>query len=64
MSPAVYKNDHETEKQRPGPKGAVEPVNKIFINPVPVSQKAHYISVTKPSQLMLLREIITVYCEK
>jgi hypothetical protein len=27
-SPTVCKNDHETEKQRPGPKGAVEPVKK------------------------------------
>jgi hypothetical protein len=25
-SPTVYTNDHETEKQRPGPKGAVQPV--------------------------------------
>jgi hypothetical protein len=27
-SPTVSKSDHETEKQRPGPTGAVEPVKK------------------------------------
>jgi hypothetical protein len=26
----VCKNDHETEKQRPGPKEAVEPVKEKF----------------------------------
>jgi hypothetical protein len=25
------KNDHETENQRPGPKGAVEPVKKKYL---------------------------------
>jgi hypothetical protein len=29
-SPTVCKNDHEAEKQRPGPKGAVEEVGKKF----------------------------------
>jgi hypothetical protein len=28
-SPTVCKSDHETEKQRPGPKGAAEPVKKM-----------------------------------
>jgi hypothetical protein len=28
MSPTLCKNDHETENQRPGPKGAVLPVKK------------------------------------
>jgi hypothetical protein len=28
----VPRNDHETEKQRPGPTGAVEPVKKILLH--------------------------------
>jgi hypothetical protein len=28
MSPTVCKNEHKTENQRPGPNGAVEPVER------------------------------------
>jgi hypothetical protein len=30
-SPTVCKNDHKTEKQRPGPTGAVKPLKKKLV---------------------------------
>jgi hypothetical protein len=35
----------------------------IYINSVRTSQETHYVSATKPNQLMLFRETIAVYCE-
>jgi hypothetical protein len=32
-------------------------------NSVRTSQETHYVSATKPNQLMLLRETVAVYCE-
>jgi hypothetical protein len=33
------------------------------MNPVLTSQETHYVSVTKPSRLLLFRETVAVYCE-
>lgn len=39
-------------------------LNNIKKNPVSAKQKLHSVSISKISQLMLLREIIAVYFEK
>jgi hypothetical protein len=36
---------------------------RIYENPVRTSQETHYVSLTKPSRLMLFRETVAVYCE-
>jgi hypothetical protein len=35
----------------------------MSINPVRTSQETHYVSATKPIQLMLFGETVAVYCE-
>jgi uncharacterized membrane protein len=38
-------------------------VNNIYRNSVRTSKETHYVSATKPNQLMLFRETVAVYCE-
>jgi hypothetical protein len=35
----------------------------LYTNPVHTSQETHYVTATKPNQLMVFRETVTVYCE-
>jgi hypothetical protein len=36
---------------------------RVNTDSVRTSQETHYVTATKPNQLMLFREIIAVYCE-
>jgi hypothetical protein len=38
-------------------------LTRLYKNSVRTSQETHYVSATKPNQLMLSREELAVYCE-
>jgi hypothetical protein len=56
---AVYCENHtEHTKTQCGQNAEV-----WYVNSVRTSQETHYVSATKPNQLMLFGETVAVYCE-